>query len=131
MQKISDRFPDRNEHDEYYLTEHGWVAKVRVEDATTETHIVFQISGSWAEEGSDRARRTESGQPFVLPPERHTVQHDNVEEPVDLVAFLEEKRLAMARRIDLAASNHYARVNLQGVKSRPEPLAALAPPSTA
>lgn len=118
IEDVTDRFGDVNAYDRLYRCTRGYIIKVRVTDrSATPSALAFEVTGSWADDATGKARRFGASRHFIVSPHELAV-HSETE--TDVAAEVEKARLLMVERVSLAAANHYARQALQGVRATPK-----------
>ena len=110
---VTSKFRDVNEYDRIYQTEHGYHAKIRTVQRPSDPGILcFEITGSWVDDKTGKARVVDD-LTFIVTHHEVTVRSES---PTDLVQAIEDGRVLMAERVDLAAANHVAMKAMAGVK---------------
>lgn len=111
---VTSKYKDVNEYDRLYETGRGYVVKVRVTARPMLSEsITFDITGSWVDSKTGKARAFEDGEPFIVPKDQLTIAGDS---PVDMETELQDARLRMVNRVDLIAANYYAAQALKHVR---------------
>lgn len=110
IKNVTRKFKDVNPYDQLFSNDQGHLIKVRVagRPAVSET-LTFDITGSWADEKTGKARLFDDGSPFILAPMELTVMPDSA---VDLPAQIEAMRLKMVETAGRAIANYIARQQL-------------------
>ena len=108
------KFKGANDYDRIYRCARGYTVKVRVIDKSpTPSALTFEITGSWADDKTGKARLFDNATPFIVDPHELSVQSGT---EVDLEELLETARVLMVERVSLTAANYFAKQSLLGVK---------------
>lgn len=114
---VTTQFDDVNPYDRLYRCKRGHVVKIRVTDrSASPSALTFEVTGSWADEGTGKARSFDTASLFIVSPHELTIR---AETETHVGAEVEKARLQMVERVSLAAANHIARQALQGVRATP------------
>lgn len=100
IKNVTDLYTDVNPYDQLFENEHGYIIKVRVASrpVLSET-LIFDISVSWADEKTGKAKLFDNQKPFILPAMEYQIKPDG-EDPEAVPG--ETPEAAMERRLDKA-----------------------------
>lgn len=115
--EVTSKYSDVNPYDRLYRDEHGYVIKVRVAARpAVSVSMTFDVTASWADDKTGKARLFDDGAPFIVAPMELTVM---AESDTDLPALLDATRMKMVTAAGRAVANYYARQQLgNAVKTR-------------
>lgn len=115
---ITSKFEDVNAYDRIYRCQRGHVVKVRVTDrSASPASLIFEVTGSWADEATGKARWFDTASLFLVAPHELVIRSET---ETDVGGEVEAARLVMVERVSLAAANHTARQALQGIRANPQ-----------